>query len=254
MIHLLKKILPDSYHPLNYLSKRTIEKANGMIQSGPFKGMQYIEEAYSSGICPKLVGTYEKEIQPWIHEVLEIPFDAIIDIGSAEGYYSVGFALFGKSIKVVSYELSSEARILQLQLAKKNEVEHKIELKHRCENDDLNGDLKKYIRNFILCDVEGYEHALLDMQKLPLLKFSTMVIECHNHVWEEMESSLAKRFGSTHLIQSIRAELNGNPDDYPYTNLIYSILPRKYKNFPILDQRAPETTWLYLKPFDHNQN
>ena len=247
-VKLLKNFIPKSLLPLYYLTSRTVRKANGKVQSGPFTGMKYIEKAYCSSICPKLTGTYEKEIQNTIKQLLTQKFDAFIDIGSAEGYYSIGFAKYGKCDKIYSYECSEEARKLQQELAEKNEVESKLRLLGSCNCDDLRSVLQENDSNFVLCDVEGFEYALLDIEKIPELASATMIIECHHHVWDEMEPALIDRFSKTHSYQSFKANINANPKDYPFGNFYYYILPRKYKNFPILDQRAPETTWLYLKP------
>ena len=50
--NLIKAILPSKILPLSYLTHRTIKKACGEVQSGPFSGMKYIEKAYCSSICP----------------------------------------------------------------------------------------------------------------------------------------------------------------------------------------------------------
>lgn len=248
--NLIKKFVPSRILPLTYLTERTIRKARGVIQSGPFKGIKYIEKAYCSSICPKLAGTYEKEIRDTISELLKQNFDSFIDIGSAEGYYSIGFAKYGNCKKVISFECSAEARKMQTQLAELNGVNDRIEIHGQCEHEELRTALKNHNNNLILCDIEGYEHALLDTGMIPKLASATMMIECHNHVWEQMETSLEKRFCKTHRVTSFKAQLHGNPSDYPFPNLYYWILPRKYKSFPIQDQRAPETSWLYLEPFN----
>ena len=92
--------------------------ANGVIASGPFKDMKYINQAYCSSICPKLSGTYEKEIREVIVQLLKESFDSFIDIGSAEGYYTIGFAMFGNCKNILSFECSEDARSLQFELAK----------------------------------------------------------------------------------------------------------------------------------------
>lgn len=247
-----KALIPKKIHPLNYLTQRTIAKANGRIVSGPFRGMQYIDQAYCSSICPKLVGTYEMEIREVILQLLKEHFDAFIDIGSAEGYYTIGFAKYGNCKKVISFECSEEARQLQFELAKLNKVEKKIDLLGQCECEQLQSEINQNDKNLILCDIEGYEYALLDLEKIPELKNCTMVIECHNHVWDKMENALCTRFSNTHQAFSFPAKLDGNPHDYPFANLYYKMMPRKYKNFPILDQRASETSWIYLKPLRLN--
>ena len=129
----IKAILPSKVLPLSYLTHRTIKKARGEVQSGPFRGMKYIEKAYCSSICPKLCGTYEKEIKDTVQNLLSQNFDSFVDIGSAEGYYSIGFAKFGNCKKIISFECSKEARELQSELAELNQVTDKIEIYGQCE-------------------------------------------------------------------------------------------------------------------------
>ena len=250
--NLIKAILPSKVLPLVYLTHRTIKKARGEVQSGPFRGMKYIEKAYCSSICPKLAGTYEKEIREVIVQLLKESFDSFIDIGSAEGYYTIGFAMFGNCKNILSFECSEDARDLQFELAKLNNVEKKIGLLGQCEHEELRTALQGADHNLILCDIEGYEHALLDLSKIPELARTTMVIECHNHVWDKMEESLRERFSETHQAFSYLAKVHGDPQDYPFSNLYYRMMPEKYKDFPILDQRAAETSWIYLKPLKLN--
>lgn len=252
MKSLLKKLIPENLHPLRYVNERTLDHFNGIIPKGPFKGMNYIDESYTSFLCPKITGTYEKEIQAVIEFEKRVPYDAFIDIGSAEGYYSVGMALFSESKSIISFEASEYATKLQIDLAKLNKVEDKIVMLGFCESSDLNVQTEKHDKIFILCDVDGYELALLDNQAIPKLNYATMLIECHNHCYAEMENSLKQRFKDTHDSSSFSVRTKADPSDYPCPNLYYNILPRKYKEFPIREtERAQEDTWLYLKPKEH---
>src|SRR5215204_4418004 len=63
-----------------------------VVQEGPFAGMRYLSETRDP-ILPKLVGSYEAEIQPWIRAAITQRYRRVIDVGCAEGYYAVGMAL-----------------------------------------------------------------------------------------------------------------------------------------------------------------
>ena len=102
---LLKRIIPKEYHPLYHLHTRTIRLSNGLIQKGPFSGMRYHDKSYSSGSCSKFNGTYEQEIQPIIENEINKEYDVFIDIGSADGYYSVGMALWSNCSKIISFDI-----------------------------------------------------------------------------------------------------------------------------------------------------
>src|SRR5512140_2013789 len=62
------------------------------VLSGPFKGMRYGDFSYNSALIPKLLGTYEADLHNWVGEALATGYDAVINVGCAEGYYAVGFA------------------------------------------------------------------------------------------------------------------------------------------------------------------
>ena len=188
MLNLLKRIIPNSLHPYNYVSERILKHAKGIVQKGPFKGLKYIDEAHVGFVCHKVSGTYEKEIQHIIYDELNKKYDAIIDIGSAEGYYAVGMAKFSKALKIISFEGSERGRKLQFKLARLNQVDSKIEIFEYCEKEQLLEQMIKYRDVFIICDVDGFELALLDNLFVPQLNTSTMLIECHNHCFDEMEN------------------------------------------------------------------
>ena len=244
-----KTIIPKKYHLYNYVTRRAEFFLNGIVHNGPFKGMLYINKAHVSFVCHKVTGTYEKEIQHIIRNELPVEYDAIFDIGSAEGYYAVGMAKFSKAKKVVSFEGSNEGRKLQTELASLNKVENQIELNGYCDEHILKQEMLKYDRILLICDVDSYELALLNNKLNKKLNETTMIIESHNHCYERMESDLINRFSHTHTIKSIPVRTKADYKDYPNPNLIYRILPRKYKEFPIREtERAEEDSWLYLKP------
>ena len=135
---------------------------------------------------------------------------------------------------------------MQKELASINELHSKISIKGTCTSKILSNDLSR--NNLIICDVEGYEYELLNPKLVPKLGHTTMIVECHNHVWEKMEESINERFAHTHKITVYDTKMNGEPNDYPFRNLYYNLLPQKYKNYPLIDHRDPKTSWLYLRP------
>ena len=60
---------------------------------GPFKGMRYHGDAMGGAVAPKIKGVYESELAPFFVKRSAIPFQHIIDVGAAEGYYAVGCAM-----------------------------------------------------------------------------------------------------------------------------------------------------------------
>lgn len=247
--NVLKKIVPKKFHPLKYVTDRALNYLNGIVYNGPFKGMHYINQSHVGFACHKITGTYEKEIHHIIKKELMNTYDAVIDIGSAEGYYAVGMALFSKTSKVISFEGSAKGRELQKTLAILNKVTDKITIKGFCDEHLLAEEMSKFDTTLLICDVDGYELALLNNDVNKKLNHTTMIIECHNHCYDKMESDLIQRFSKTHFFESVSVRDSADYADYPNPNFIYRMLPKKYKDFPIKEtERADEDTWLYLKP------
>ena len=129
--------------------------------------MRYHDESYSSGSCSKFNGTYEQEIQPIIEKEINKQYEVFINIGAADGYYSIGMALWGNCSKIISFECSQKARDLQYKLAVLNKVQERFSIRDRCEKDDLKNYLKGFKNALILCDIEGYEYELLNPNLIP---------------------------------------------------------------------------------------
>jgi len=84
------------------------EKTNSVVQSGPFAGMRLIEGAsWGDGdIAPKLLGVYEQELHGVFAKAAQRRYGAIVDVGSAEGFYAVGLARMFPGIKVYAFIVS----------------------------------------------------------------------------------------------------------------------------------------------------
>ena len=63
-----------------------------MIRSGPFAGMRYVDTATEGALVPRLLGTYESELHPYLKRFAAEGCEDVIDVGCAEGYYAVGLA------------------------------------------------------------------------------------------------------------------------------------------------------------------
>ena len=100
-------------YSLRYLAKyrslqisRTLTNSQGFnVHGGPFKGMKFLDEVSEGCYLPKLLGIYESELHPFIKYIVEKKPDTIINIGSAEGYYSVGLKRLLPETNIFSYDI-----------------------------------------------------------------------------------------------------------------------------------------------------
>jgi hypothetical protein len=181
-------------------------QAHGLtVQAGPFAGMRYLNESVGSVFIPKLLGCYEEELHPHFALALQNPPQVIVDVGCAEGYYSVGLALrTPPSTQVFAYDTDAVARQSCHQLAAMNAVEQRVQVGAFCSPEAL----RKVLRGvaWVVCDCEGYELELLDPLQVPALEVSFIVVELHDLARPGITPTLMKRFASSHHIQLISAK------------------------------------------------
>ena len=48
------------------------------VATGPFRGMQYLRTTHGSVLSAKILGTYEKELHPWIDAAMQRAFERIV--------------------------------------------------------------------------------------------------------------------------------------------------------------------------------
>ena len=70
-----------------------IQKCGTVVQSGPFKGMQFVSHSSEGCHVPKLLGSYEQELHVHIEAAIARGYGHVVNIGVAERYYAVGLAI-----------------------------------------------------------------------------------------------------------------------------------------------------------------
>jgi hypothetical protein len=176
------------------------------VLSGPFSGMRYLNTATFGPIAPKWLGTYEWEIQDWVSQCCHNGYQNIINVGSAEGYYSVGFAWRSAASRVFAFDINPFARREVIRLAVLNGVADRVTVLTLFTGQQL--DNFHPGKNLLVVDIEGAEMALLDPVNFPALKRFDILVELHetsrSNDCRESEEVLQRRFAATHQIQQRR--------------------------------------------------
>ena len=176
-----------------------------VVQGGPFKGMKYPGyRSYGSSIFPKVLGSYERELHPVIEKMFERGYKQIIDVGCAEGYYAIGFALRLPTAKVYAYDVNVKAQEFCRTMAVLNGVDDRMSVKAFCSPEDLR-DFAFNEPALIISDCEGFEKHLFTIENLPNLKNADLLVETHDCIDIEISDYLKKLFGATHVVTSIKS-------------------------------------------------
>ncbi len=211
------------------------------VMNGPFAGLNYTRKAAGSALAPKLVGSYERELHPVWAQVLKNAYDLVVDIGCAEGYYAVGLAKhLPNQPQVIAFDMDAEARLLCRELSIKNGVSNRVEVLGECDVAALKSVIKG--RALVICDCEGAEVELLNIEQIPALKQADIVVELHDFLRAGVTETLTQRFAATHEITLINS---AQPDPSLYAEL--EILAPEQRAIA-LDERAEPMQWAWMRP------
>jgi hypothetical protein len=244
---LAKALIPASLHPTAVLTRAVVRNTGLTVASGPFRGMKYVASGIGSVYYPKLLGTYERELHPAIDEICRLKPARIIDIGAAEGYYAVGLALRNPAAEVVAFEQTVEGQQLVRDLAARNDVTGRVRILGRCEPTDLRAELAHRGPVVIVCDVEGYETALLDTAAVPELSNAWLLVELHEFIVAGVGEMIRGRFAKSHRVTEID-QTDRSRSDYPYFPWYTRFLPRAYATYPVNEFRPARMSWLWMEP------
>ena len=217
--------------------------SNALVIKGPFAGMNYAHATtFCSAYHPKILGTYEAELIPVIKAFLDRGYSTVVDVGAADGFYAVGFALKSPESKIIAYEQSPRARKQLGILARTNGVQDSIEIRERCESADLltlpdSGGL-------MIMDCEGYEDVLLEQSTIARLSRWDFLIETHDGFSRGVTRRLIERFNASHDVTVVDTVHDLDKADR-YLPPCIAHLPRIHQDLLLSEQREHATLrWL----------
>lgn len=210
-IQSFRSIFPNFLKP-GYWGTRFLQNhlKTGRITSGIFAPMSYVNQSICGSIAPKYLGVYEIELVPVFQKLFKIPFENIIDVGAAEGYYAVGCGLKFPKARVIAFEGTEEGRQLLDQVIQQNQVSDRVEVRGYCTPEALKAETdrcQKQGNQLLIMDVEGAEEELLKLHQASDLSQFYILIELHDWVDPLMGDRIMQKFASTHSVQVINARV-----------------------------------------------
>jgi len=196
---------------------------------------------------PKLLGIYERELNSYIEQACALNFPLIVDIGAAEGYYAVGMALRNPQARVIAFEMEATERSALAEAARLNAVTDRLEIRGKCEPEDLERVLADTPRPFIICDAEGYEAMLIDPGAVPSLRRASILVELHEFVEKGISEKIRERFVTTHKITHIWQH-ERTPAGFPFKDFYTRWLPKSYLHWAVGESRPERMSWYWMEP------
>jgi hypothetical protein len=209
--------------------------------------MKYPSDAIGATVLiPKLLGSFELELHPIVREIATRSFSTIINVGCAEGYYSVGLALKLPEARVHAFELDPSFRHLCSKMAVLNEVAGRTSIHGAATSEELQVLVPDVGQVLVICDCEGCEIELFDPAIAPFLKTASILVELHDFVDQTISETLLSRFEGTHHMQIIQSS-NRNPHEYDELNN----LSEQDAALAVDEFRPERMQWAWMKPRRH---
>jgi hypothetical protein len=208
------------------------------VRHGPFAGMKYAPMT-SSCLVPKIIGSYESLIHRWIADAINKNYETIFNIGSGEGYYSVGFSLKSKVSQIYAYDIDERARDNVAALAQLNGTSDRVHIRDVCTREELQGEIRD--NTLIFCDIEGGEFDLFRPDLIPALSRADLIVETHDAVCPRVTETLVRRFLPSHQIE-ISYDCARYANDFPVLETVPAL-----KHALLLEEgRKPAQAWMRL--------
>lgn len=215
------------------------------VMHGPFKGLHFnAGNTGASSNFAKMLGSYESEIHPFIEKALDNKYANLINIGSDDGYYAVGFASKMKDIKIYAFDSNKEAWSSLQQNAMANGVEEKVLQAGLFCAQDLSV-FADGQRNLFIVDCEGAEKEIFKKNNINGLINSDLIIELHLHLHPELEVYFRNLFEDTHTVElqdSIPDYVKASRNKFPELSKANFAL-KKY----ITAEREVFMQWIFLQ-------
>lgn len=235
----LLRLLAKWRHAL--ITNTLIAQQGNVVQAGPFAGLRFVGQTSEGCSAPRLLGCYEHELHSHLERLIGQPFEAVLNIGCADGYYAVGLAQRMPDVMVSAHDLNPVAQSGCRAVAELNGVADRVQVGGLFAGSDFAGFSGK--KTWLVMDIEGAERELLDPQAFPTLLDMTVLVECHDCFVPGLSAEIARRFAVSHSIVRIENTLAATP------------LPAWMQGLGHLDHllatwewRMGPTPWLVMEP------
>ena len=176
------------------MTRAYVEQHGLTVRRGPLQGLAYPLDLVGKvdALVPKLIGSYEAELHDSLERLLA---PTVVNIGSADGYYSVGLARRGSSVR--AFDPDRTASKICTRLAEANGVTLR---RGGAVKPAALTDLEDAL---IICDCEGCEAEALSPEALRACK---LIVELHDFVRPGLGDEVIARFSRTHEIDVIHQQ------------------------------------------------
>jgi hypothetical protein len=166
--------------------------------------MRYHGDAVCGAAAPKIMGVYESELASCLLKWSAIPFQHVINVGAAEGYYAVGCAMLWPKASVTAFESTEQGRTLLARNVKLNGLQSRIKIMGHCDQEQFRAAIGNGQTSLVIVDVEGAEGQLLNSETIPGLANTHIIVEIHDFIDDRLGEIVSSRLKSSHVVEEVR--------------------------------------------------
>ena len=188
------------------------------ILYGPFKGFQFTRQSsWSSGDRASMIfGLYELDI---LRELSDVPknYRYLINLGAADGYYSIGALSVGLFDRSYSFEISTVGQKIIKQVSELNLVANKSVCFGAADRNFYSLIPSEHLDlSVVLVDIEGGEFDIFYAETFLSMRNSIFIIELHEFYSNSREKTedLILKASQTHEFRFIYPSAK-NPSQFP---------------------------------------
>lgn len=164
-----------------------------VVKHGPFTGLVFSPEIEKcSSLQAKILGTYEKELEDVIYRLLKKDYETIFNVGCAEGYYAIGFAMHSLKCHVYAFDIDAKQRMHFQTMSSLNYVCDRVEVHGEFTKDFLNK-IQTSTKKLFICDCEGAELDIIDKDFICNQNMD-FLIETHDFIGKPITQTLKDLF------------------------------------------------------------
>lgn len=212
------------------------------VVQGPFGGMHIpLHTEWDDGnFACKILGTYEHELHGAVHHAIWRRPEIIVNVGCGEGFYAIGLARHLPDACVYAMDISDSARDLCKDYAERNQVGHINVIKGAKRPEELFiGQV--FGHRLYVVDAEGDEMELLDPERCIPLRYSDIIVECHDFLRKDASSIIADRFSGTHRVELVRPRMP-NYEQFEFLRMSPTVM----SVLMVTEKRPMPTYWLTM--------
>ena len=171
----------------------------------------------------------------------ENKYDLVLNIGCAEGYYGLGLARNLPDTLCALFDINPTAISICRENARANNL-HNVQFNTDCSVENIRSYLTKADNPFIVMDVEGHERVLLDLETIPELSKTTVIVESHDCNIPGTTDLIVDRFKETHDVYTIPQGAKN-----PYIDILFDLCDSD-KMLLCCESRPSTMTWVVMVP------